>query len=160
LAAAVLRAVRDADIRVADRVLISGSGLVADLAERTVRLLGGRVTRALTAEEGPSCGERGGPGVTGEFDVLVDTTADPVRWSRGFGFLRDQGRALLLLPLGSHAHPFDFYPTVHRRSLSVLARRLPAMNGSSDADRDAIRTAERLIQQGFLRAGGRLPAST
>jgi len=156
LAAAVLKAVRDADIRVADRVLICGSGLVADLAEQAARLWGGRITKVLAAQARLSRVDRGRPGDAnrsddaGRFDVLIDTTADPAVWSSGLGLLRDQGRALLLLPPGAQVHPFDFYPAVHRRSLSVLARRVPEVNAWSATDEDAVRVAGQLIRESVL----------
>lgn len=156
LAAAVLRAVGDADIRVADRVLVSGCGLAADLAGQAARIYAGRVTRVLPADAGSARVDAGGLRDSGGFDVLIDTTADSSVWARSLDLLRDQGRALLLLPPGPQVYPFDFYPAVHRRSLSVLVRRVPAMDERPAAAADAIRTADRLMRQGILAARERL----
>jgi threonine dehydrogenase-like Zn-dependent dehydrogenase len=58
-------------------------------------------------------------------DVLIDTTAAPALWAPLLARVRPEGRVALLTPPGAQVCRFDFYPGVHRRSLSLLARRVP-----------------------------------
>jgi hypothetical protein len=108
-----------------DRVLISGEGLVSALVVRIVRVGGGtarKVDPRGSMQDGTVAAARG----DGDADVLIDTTADPRRWQRVLPRVRHEGRVVLLLPPGPRVLPFDFYPTVHRRSLSLVARRVPS----------------------------------
>lgn len=152
-AAAVLRAVGEAGIKMGDRVVISGGGLAAGLATEVARLYSGGWPEAVPTGSASPRPAIPGSADAGVCDVLIDTTADAAAWAWGFGLLREQGVALLLLPPGVWVHAFDFYPMVHRRSLSLLARRVPEADGRPAAT-DAIATAKRLIRQGLPAVGG------
>ncbi|MDR7523042.1 MAG: hypothetical protein QN168_11315 [Armatimonadota bacterium] len=151
-AAAVLKAVGEAGIRMGDRVVISGGGVAAGLAMEVARLYAGRWPETMPAAS--SRHSTPGSPDAGACDVLIDTTADAAAWAWRLGLLRVQGVALLLLPPGVWVHAFDFYPMVHRRSLSLLVRRVPEADGRPAAT-DAITTAGRLIRQGIPTVGER-----
>jgi hypothetical protein len=150
----VVAALDDVNAGPGEQVLVSGNGLAARLVSQLLTVKTGRSPETLSAAERAG-GNRGGSGgrnargaggadqragrgrrVRGqeaggrqqarESDLLIDTTADPARWQAVLAQVRRLGRALLVIPAGSQILPFDFYPRVHRGSLSLLVRRVPA----------------------------------
>jgi hypothetical protein len=136
--------------------VVSGAGLAARLISQLVEMKTGRPPDVMPSDDrargerggGKGRGARGGGGgrngggrgdrrargargderpQSREFDLLVDTTGDPVRWRAALAQVRRLGRALLMIPPGPHILPFDFYPQVHRGSVSLIVRRVPAV---------------------------------
>lgn len=124
---AVLGALRDVRIEPGDRVMVCGGGLIARVAGRLAQISSGMPPWLFYGPQGPDRSEgRNDPASLDAVDVLIDTTAAPALWAPALERVRREGRVLLLTPPGVHACRFDFYPGVHRRSLSLLARRVPA----------------------------------
>lgn len=135
-----------------ERVGINGRGLAARLVTQLAGLSTGSPARTLP-DHGRGQDRRDviASGDAGEVDLLVDTTTDALRWAGSFPLVREQGRVLLILPPGPQHHAFDFYPAVHRRSLSLSARRVPGAIGSASSG--AVR---HLLDQGRLTVDGML----
>jgi len=153
----LLDALESVGLTLGDRVCVSGRGLAARLVTQLAEGATG------CAPSAPSIGtgfddtlHPGAPGDGASVDLLIDTTADSTRWERAFPLVRPRGRILLLLPVGPQVSPFDFYPMVHRRSLSLLARRVPEIAGRRLATPDGVQVLQRLFDQGLLAADGLL----
>ena len=85
-----------------------GEGLLADLTSRILNMRGFSL-------EPPQ------PGA--DLGLVVDTTGDSRLWAGSLPALRSEGTLLLLVPPWARPVDFDFYPHIHRRSLTVVARR-------------------------------------
>lgn len=134
----VLDALESAYLVLGERVCVAGQGLAARLSMQVAELFTGITPDA------------------GEVDLLIDTTADAARWVEVLPSVREQGRVLLLVPPGPQVHSFDFYPMVHRRSLSLQARRVPGVGERLGGRERDIRTLLHLFGQGFLCSEGLL----
>jgi hypothetical protein len=127
LVSSILIGVRNVNVRPRDRVLVSGGGLAARLTAFVLESENERLPQTVfkigqrNPEEALSALRK-----TGDYDVLIDTTADPSWWPRVMPLVRKLGRVLLLLPPGPQLHDFNFYPDIHSASLTLLARRVPS----------------------------------
>lgn len=146
----VVSALGDAGIAQGDRVLISGRGLAARLVEQVAEIHTGSAPHTLLRGDPPNRRE------DFSFDILIDTTADSSWWPRVLSLVREQGRVLLLLPPGPQVHPLDFYPAIHRRSLRLLARRVPSTGGQSTSMGEGSRIRQQLLDEGLVRLHGLL----
>lgn len=121
---AISMALSALEVRSGERALVSGDGQTAlRAAEALERMTGLAVLRAMPGEAEGAIGSRQAP----EVDVLVDTSGDADWWGLVLGRVRRQGRVLLLIPPGKQSVAFDFYSRVHRGSLTLLVRRVPAL---------------------------------
>lgn len=152
----LLCALGDAGIGLGTQVLVSGDGLTARLTQQLVEMYTGRppqtvstIHRSNTAETSRVIDK------TGAFDVLIDTTADPGWWPQILPLARDQARILLLLPPWPLVRPFDFYPDIHRRSLSLFTRKIPSTEGPP-TPRHADRILRQSLNRGLIRLDGLL----
>ncbi len=113
-----------------ERVLVSGRGLGAWLAERQAQVLSGgsvqRVSEVEPRRRGSARARGRAQSDEGAFDVLVDASADSTQWAQVLPQVRRNGRVLLLLPPGEQVRTFDFYPRVHKGSCSLRACRWPS----------------------------------
>ena len=95
-----------------------------DVTPRTALVVGDGPLATAARRALGECGVRIDPPTSnGAVDLLVDVTGDPAQWEKQLVNLRDEGTILLLVPAGAEPVDFDFYPTIHRRSLRLLARR-------------------------------------
>jgi NADPH:quinone reductase-like Zn-dependent oxidoreductase len=155
--ASLVDALGSARLALGDRVCVSGQGLAARLSMQLAELSTGSPPSALSRNGGVNgTQDAGAPHDTVGVDLLVDTTADSAWWSKALPLVREQGRVLLLLPPGPQVYPFDFYPMIHRRSLSLLARRVPGISGRPTIAQDDIRVLQHLFDRGLLAADGLL----
>lgn len=124
--ASVLWSVRESRIAPGDRVLVTGRGLAAKIAGLAASRHPGVAPVRHPGSSAPQA-DSGAHPISGKFDVLIDTTADPAWWGWSLERVVDGGRVSLLLPPGICRHPFDFYPNVHRHSLILSAERVPSV---------------------------------
>jgi len=157
LVGTLLDALESVGLTLGDRVCVSGRGLAARLVTQLAELSTGS-TPSAPSYDGRLDGTHhaSAPSDTAGVDLLIDTTADSAWWVRAFPLVRARGRILLLLPAGPQVHPFDFYPMVHRRSLSLLVRRVPEIAGRRLATPDGVQVLQRLFDRGLLAADGLL----
>ncbi len=148
IVSSLFEALDDAGIRSEDDVLVSGRGLTARLAALLVEAISGRPAQTVSPLS-RSTGEDSSAGA----DILIDTTADSIWWSRAFPLVRDEGRIMLLLPPWPVVCPFDFYRDLHRRSLSLLARRVPSADGKPTSSENTTRVIEALRHAGAESGG-------
>ncbi len=149
LACSIRVALRHVGLALGDRVCVSGSGPLARLTAQLAELCTG--VPPTRAGDGPEGGAHDGA----PCDLLVDASADPSLWAAVLPRVREQGRVLLLLPPGRQVYPYDFYPMVHRRSLSLLARRVPpeppaAGIPAGDVYAEDIQAVRHLFERGLL----------
>ncbi|MDR7457105.1 MAG: hypothetical protein QN174_06560 [Armatimonadota bacterium] len=131
-----------------ERVCVSGDGMVARLAAQLTQVVTGRPAVMVSAIDGDSSG----PADDLDADLIVDATADEAKWKAVLPMARERGRALLLLPGGPQVHPFDFYPTVHLKSLALVARRVPDAASWRSAPDATVEALRRLLGQRGLGA--------
>lgn len=98
---------------------VVGKGLLATLVEKLLR------SRGVSIRE---------PENDADLDLVVDTTGEPDSWGGNLHSLRRGGTILLIVPPWSEPAGFDFYPYVHRRSLSVVAQRWHRLPGGLAED--------------------------
>lgn len=152
----LIRALGDAHIGPQDKVLVSGGGLVSRVAEQLVEMCTGRPPHTLSRPGGAADGAVVGQGDEAkDFDVLIDTTVDSDWWPKVLPLVREQGRVLLVLPPAPLVLQFDFYPDIHRRSLSLLARMVPSTGGLCFFD-DAGEMLQHLLTRGLVALTGLL----
>lgn len=157
--APLITAVTDAGVGFGDRVVISGEGLLGRLAAHVVSLHTGASPRVLTPDESAALAASG-PGTVDrttdrerarDTDVLIETTAEPQLWPSLLSLVRRTGRVVLVIPPGPYVHPFDFYRTIHKGSLTMLVRRVPAVHAAA---RDADRFLLHLLGSGLIEVAG------
>ncbi len=135
LLVALFRAVRGLRIEIGESVLVLGGGLAGDLATQLSLVAGaGRVIGydpGQSAGSGHSQSDRSGPAPmwitdldslqehlpVDRADVLVDISADARQLGKALLWVREGGRAVSLSAEPVAPADFDFYPSVHRRSL-------------------------------------------
>ena len=104
-----------------ERILITGRPAIRELSEQVLSAL--LPDASAKAVSSPS-----GDGPTAEphepFDVLIHGLGEEADLQESLSLLRQDGRALLLVPPGRHVLPLDFYPNVHRSCLRLVVRRL------------------------------------
>ena len=105
-------------LRASRSVAIHGHGPLATLAEAVLTWLG-RTSAPF-----------GGRGTRISADLLVDTTGEPREWEAALPGLAREGTILTFVPPWRAPCDFNFYPELHRRSLTLLARRWVS-NGST-----------------------------
>lgn len=157
--APLITAVTDACVGFGDRVVISGEGLLGQLAAHVASLHTGASPRVITRDESASLAPSR-PGTVDrttdrerarDADVLIETTAEPQLWPSLLSLVRRTGRVVLVIPPGPYVHPFDFYRTIHKASLTMLVRRVPAVHAVA---RDADRFLLHLLGNGLIEAAG------
>lgn len=159
--AATSGALADAGLAVGDRVLVSGGGLTARLAAQLVEVMTGLPPQTVARPREGQTGVRGTapPGV-GEWDVLVEASGDPGWWAEVLPLVRRMGRVVLLIPPGPQVHSFDFYARAHRGSLTLLARRVPAVTDRPSVPPDGVGHIRRALDHGQVRLNGLLTEIT
>lgn len=93
----------------------------------------------------------------GQMDALIDVGDDPSQVNRALGLVREGGRALSLSAGGLAPVDLDFYPNVHRRSLTLMSATLRSA-AQAAAEQPTIYAREagflaHLIQEGRLDQG-------
>ena len=116
LALGMIEALTDAR---GDIAVVVGTGLLADLARSALG------TRLRPAGTGP---EPSAP------DLVVDTTGDPRCWLPILSSAAPGGTVVCVVPPWVDQVDLDVYPSMHRRSLQLTARR---WHRPADADADA-----------------------
>lgn len=145
---ALLPAVRALRLELGERVLVNGAGPAARLAAALAQMAGA-ATVVLAGAPAPVAQVAGParlaplwavdltqaaallPG--GQADALLDFSPGFAGLAPALSLLRERGRALALGQGGEPAD-FNFYPDVHRRSLSLRGRRLEARRGGAARD--------------------------
>lgn len=107
-------------VRLGERAVVSGVSPTAQQAADALK----RITGLTPWHVVPGRVESATAQQVRDADVLVDASGDAIWWPVVMARLRRQGRVLLLIPAGEQVYAFDFYPYVHRSSLTVLVRRV------------------------------------
>jgi hypothetical protein len=116
-----LQALGSIGVEPEDRILISGRPAIRHLGESFLKDL---VRDASAIETNLPSSHGNGNEPDRDFDVLVHEVADPEDLQLSLSALRENGRAILLVPPGPHVMAFDFYPLVHRHCLRLFPRRV------------------------------------
>lgn len=126
---ALLRAVKQLQIELGESVLVSGSGPMGQVMAQLASIAGAGRVVGLASEPNLPAAER--IIWTGDFeqvgqllpqsqaDVLIETTSDPAKLEKCLALVRSGGRILVLASSTAGQANFDFYPHLHRRSLTL-----------------------------------------
>lgn len=154
----LIQALTDAGISFGDRVLISGQGLVGQLAAQVTRVYTGVPPRVVQEDAETITAVRVGSNDRDaererDVDVLIETTADPQCWPQRLPLVRRMGRVIFLIPPGPQLHPFDFYRGIHKGSFKMRVHRVPAV---PEAGGDTGRFPLHLLETGQITTDGLL----
>jgi len=104
--ASLLKGLLALDLQPGETVTVLGEGEETAAAERIIRT----IFDARLVEDGA--------------DLLIEATGEPLKWQVNLERVRDSGRVLLLLEPRRGTADFDFYPQVHRRSLTLAVQKI------------------------------------
>lgn len=143
---ALLRAIKQIQIELGESVLVSGNGPVGQALAQLASIAGaGRVVGL--ADEGSV--QTGSVGVVwtsdpdkaveylprGQADLLIETSGNPAQLEKLLASVRGGGRILLVGSGAAGTANFDFYPHLHRRSLTLKSVTLQAALAETGDDR-------------------------
>lgn len=126
---ALLRALKQIQIELGESVLVSGNGPVGQIMAQLASIVGAGRVVGLVSDSNQPAAERivwtgdfeqvGQLLPHGQADVLVETSGDPAKLEKLLACVRGGGRVLLLASSAAGQANFDFYPHLHRRSLTL-----------------------------------------
>lgn len=126
---ALLRAIKQIQIELGESVLVSGNGPVGQVMAQFAGIAGAGRVVGLASDSNQPAAERivwtgdfeqvGQLLPQGQADVLIETTGDPAKLEKLLACVRGGGRVLLLSSSATGSANFDFYPHLHRRSLTL-----------------------------------------
>lgn len=133
---ALLRAIKQIQIELGESVLVSGNGPVGQVMAQFASIVGAGRVVGLASDSNQPAAERivwtgdfeqvGQLLPHGQADVLIETSGDPANLEKGLALVRSGGRILLLASSAASQVNFDFYPHLHRRSLTLRSITLQA----------------------------------
>ncbi|NJN98801.1 MAG: zinc-binding dehydrogenase [Anaerolineales bacterium] len=144
-AVALLRAVKLIQIELGETVLVSGNGPVGQAVAQLARIAGAGRVIGLTDDGSVQTDDTQVVWMTdlgkvaehlpqGQADLLIETSGNPAQLEKLLACVRGGGRILLVGSIAGSAN-FDFYPHLHRRSLTLKSVTLQAALAETGDDR-------------------------